>query len=65
VVKRLHIRSIYVGHIDSVPCGIRPLNGSMYLHPRSQIHGDDPDEVVLVAEQWRRQKPRCVCGLVN
>jgi hypothetical protein len=30
---------------------------------RSQMHIDECDEVDLAAQQWRRQKPRCIGGL--
>jgi hypothetical protein len=43
-------------------CRIAEDNSSEDLLSRSQMHIDGHDEVVLAAQQWRRQKPRCVGG---
>jgi hypothetical protein len=43
-------------------CRIVEDDGSRDLLSRSQMHVDERDEVVLVAQQQRRQKPRCVGG---
>jgi hypothetical protein len=43
-------------------CRIIEDNGSKDLLFQSQMHIDERDEVVLVAQQWKRQKTRCVSG---
>jgi hypothetical protein len=41
-------------------CKIADDDGSRDLLSRSQMHINERDEVALVAQQRRRQKPRCV-----
>jgi hypothetical protein len=43
-------------------CKITKDDGSGDLLSQSQMHIDDRDEVALVAQQWRRRKPRCIGG---
>jgi hypothetical protein len=45
-------------------CRIAEDDSSEDMLSWSPMHVDDRDEVV-VAQQWRRRKPRCVVGLVG